>query len=174
MKIVRGEQAAQQDSKKKFKKDSGLTQAQFTDVFITLVKTAAEAFKDKWNAVEGHRPIDIRFVTHKNAIRNHPHIKAQAMLVFEIRSGYEWKAMSRTVQNFAAERQLRDMEEDYIFRLWSDMFSEITSIGFISVINYIFAQESGNGEAAQGTAQNSQSSIISGDVETVEDLSIKG
>lgn len=173
MKIVTGEQAARDEGKKKFKKDSGLSQAQFTDVFITLVKTAAEAFKDKWNKVEGNQPIDIRFVTHKNAVRNHPHIKAQAMLVFEVRSGYEWKVMSRTVQNFAAERMLRDMEEDYIFQLWSDMFSEITQIGFLSVINYIFAKENSNGQS-QGEPQDGKPSIISGDIEAIEDLSAKG
>jgi hypothetical protein len=174
MKVVTGEQAAQHDSKEKFKKDSSLSQSQFTDIFMTLVKTAAEAFKDKWNAKEGNQPIDIRFVTHKNAVKGHPQIKAQAMLVFEVRAGYEWKVMSRTVQNFGAERMLRDMETEYTFKLWSDMFSEITQIGFVSIINFIFAKESGNGTGAQAGTQDRQSSIISGDIETIEDLSTKG
>lgn len=176
MKVVIGEQAARESSKQRIKKDTSITQNQFTDIFITLVKTAAESFRDKWNLVEGNQPIDIRFVTHKNAIRNHPKIKAQAMLVFEIRAGYEWQVMSRTVQNFAAERQLKDLEDDYTFQLWSDMFSEITQIGFVSVINYIFAKQNlANGTTAAQTApQDSQSSIISGDIEAIEDLSTKG
>lgn len=176
MKVVTGEQSARQDAKQKYKKDTGISQNQFTDIFITLVKTAAESFKDKWNKVEGNQPIDIRFVTHKNAIKGHPQIKAQAMLVFEVRAGYEWKVMSRTVQNFAAERQLRDLEDDYTFQLWSDMFSEITQIGFVSIINYIFAQQNlANGTTTPKAAtQDGQSSIISGDIEAIEDLSCKG
>lgn len=183
MKIVTGEQAAQQDAKKQFKKDSGLTKDQFTEIFMSLVKTAAEAFRDKWNAVEDNAKIDVRFVMHRNEVKTHPTIKAQAMLTFELRTPNGWRVTSRVVKNFAQARALKEFETDYTFELWSDMFSEITQIGFVSVLNYIFAKENaattiqsgaGSDTAAETSSQDHQQPVSSGDIEAIEDLSTKG
>lgn len=154
------------------KEKTGLSKAQFTDVFMTLVKTAAESFRDKWNSHNPEDQIDIRFILHRNKIENHTQIKAQAMLTFEIRRNFEWVVTSRTVSNFASEKFLKDMETEYTFQLWSDMFSEITQIGFIAVINYL-ANKS-NGTEGQAGAEGDKLSIVSGDLDEVEDLSTKG
>lgn len=142
---------------------SGLSKAQFTDIFMTLVKTAAESFKDKWNKHNPDDLVDFRFVMSKGKVPNHTQIKAQASLAFEIKRKDVWQVSSRTIKNFATERLLRDMETEYTFQLWSDMFSEITQIGFISVINYLANKDSGD------KTEDDQRPVISGDSSEVED-----
>lgn len=114
-----------------------LTKQQFTEVFMTLVKTATESFRDKWNKANPGNTIDLRFTMSKVKVSTHTHIRAQASLAFEISRKGLWEVASRTVKNLASERLLVSMEQDYTMELWSDMFSEITQIGFISVINYL-------------------------------------
>lgn len=146
------------------KAKTGLTKAQFTDVFMTLVKTAAESFKDKWNKHNPEDQIDIRFILSKGKVPNHTQVKAQASLAFEIRHKGLWSVASRTIKNFGAERLLTELVDDYTFELWSDMFSEITQIGFISVINYLANKDSGD------KTEDDQRPTIAGDSHEVEDI----
>lgn len=132
---------------------SGITPAQFTQIFKVTVEEAAKAFVERWNNKNPNTPCDIRFVLHKNKIPNHKTIKAQAMLTLEVKRNFDWVLTSRAAVNLTSVKQLELNETDYTFELWSQMFGEITQIGFVALFNYLDGKENGEHSTATGNFQ---------------------
>lgn len=121
----------------------------FNVIFSTTIKQAGEDFKSKWNVHNPEDPIDIRFLMHQNKY-NGKTVKAVAMLTFEIKRGGQWTLASRAVVRLAAVKMLKEQEVEYTYDLWSQMFSEITQIGFISTLNYFNAKEDSQLAGSEG------------------------